>query len=110
MLKSNHSSSQGGNKLSGMNVSMASFSRLFRTPTDWFSVNEWNGDNASKLRRTYQYVTFKTKLFETFESFGGATEDAYSLIWLELFKYYRGDMRLFPTKKYIDIWESLTIT
>jgi len=30
MLKSNHSSSQGGNKISGMNVSMTSFSRLFR--------------------------------------------------------------------------------
>ena len=30
MLKSNHSSSYGGNKISGMNVSMTSFSRLFR--------------------------------------------------------------------------------
>jgi hypothetical protein len=71
LLRSNHSSSQGGNKLSGMNVSMTSYSRLFKSDRDWFSINDWysTSDNLAccKLRRTQQYVTFKTKLFESFE-------------------------------------------
>lgn len=51
-------------------------------------------------------MTFKTKLIEAFEGL----EDAHSLIWVELFTYYRGDMNLFPVKKYVDIWENLTVS
>ena len=93
-----------------MNVSMTSFSRLFKAEKDWLSINDWYStvDDLAccKLRRTYQYVTFKMKLFETFE----CMDDAHSLIWVELYRYYTGDMRLFPTKKYVDIWEFLTVS
>jgi len=34
--------SQGGIKLSGMNVSMSSFSRLFKSDRDWVSINDWS--------------------------------------------------------------------
>ena len=51
-------------------------------------------------------MTFKTKLIEAFEGL----EDAHSLIWVELFTYYRGDMNLFPVKKYVDIWENPTVS
>lgn len=42
MLKSNHSLSQGGIKVSGMNVSMTSYSRLFKSDRDWVSINDWS--------------------------------------------------------------------
>lgn len=42
MLKSNHSLSKDGIKVSGMNISMTSFSRLFKSERDWVSINDWS--------------------------------------------------------------------
>jgi hypothetical protein len=84
-------------------------SKAFRHEREWFSVADWHSQNDPlnplKLRRSSQYVIFKTKLFEAFES---SIDDGHSLIWLELFKYYHGDFRLFPQVKFLNIWERLT--
>jgi hypothetical protein len=83
----------------------------FRSENEWFSVSEWFGSDSNtcqKLRRSHQYVTFKTKLIEQFEN----VEDAYALLWLELFKKYPAEQprafRLFPQLKFLHIWESFT--
>jgi hypothetical protein len=65
-------------------------SAAFRSEAEWFSVSEWfsPGTNTClKLRRSHQYVTFKTKIIEQFEN----VEDAYTLLWVELFKKYPAD-------------------
>jgi hypothetical protein len=85
-------SNSGGKFPQAMSISQYSGATYaaFRSEAEFFSVSEWFGSNSNtslKLRRSHQYVTFKTKLIEQFEY----AEDAYALLWLELFKKYPAD-------------------
>jgi hypothetical protein len=77
----------------------------FKSDKEWFSIDLWE-NQCCALKKTYQFILFKTKLCEAFE----CSEDGYSHIWKELLKFPLNKMKFFPKAKFMNIWENLTFS
>ncbi|CDW84178.1 UNKNOWN [Stylonychia lemnae] len=90
-------------KNSTANPPSSNGSHRFKNDKEWFNIEFWDS-NANTLKRTYQYILFRQKLFESFEGL----EDAYTSIWKILLKFPTNKMQFFPILKFQQIWESLS--
>ena len=86
--------------------SSSSSTSIFKSEQDWFNLDQWDTYHAKELKKTYQYVLFKIKLYEAFD----CPEEGYSKIWKELLKFPAHKMIYFPKTKFMNIWESLTMS